>query len=203
MLFGHPYNSPPTWLVTPPLIFRYVLHILRVRCTGVTATFRTQRRHELEGAPDPFPSLESAPAAAPAVSTSNGRPDTNSAEAFPSLAPSAPTNAAKPASGWGTGAPPRIKATASKQTFHSDTFTLSVVDLSHAGKDGKPTSLGEVMRQVVAQYKIKLEASTNQKSRQTTFFLKAESLKELDKAKKALLAALSPVVRFTVTCIRE
>ncbi|THH31786.1 hypothetical protein EUX98_g2412 [Antrodiella citrinella] len=154
-----------------------------------------QKKHELEGAPDPFPSLDSAPSAAPAAS-SNGRPDTTSVEAFPCLAPSAPTNAVK--SVWGSPVAPRIKATASKQPLYSDSFTLSVVDLSTAGKDGKPTSLGEIMRQVVAHHKIKLEASTNQKSRQTTFYLKSESLKELDKAKRELLAALSPVVTLVV-----
>ncbi|TCD71269.1 hypothetical protein EIP91_011748 [Steccherinum ochraceum] len=157
-----------------------------------------QRKHQLEGAPDPFPSLDSAPVNAAPATTSNGRPDTSSVEAFPSLAPSTPTNAPKTTSGWGTAGAPRIKATLSKQTLHSDTFTLSIVDLSTAGKDGKPTSLGEVMKQIVTQYKIKLEASTNQKSRQTTFYLKSESLKELDKAKRALLAALSPVVTLTV-----
>ena len=45
------------------------------------------------------------------------------------------------------------------------------------------------------QHKVRIEASTNQKSRQTTFFLKSESQKELDKAKKTLLAQLSPTVR--------
>lgn len=46
----------------------------------------------------------------------------------------------------------------------------------------------------MSQYKVKLEASTNFRSRQTTFFLKSESEKELEKAKRALLAHLSPVV---------
>lgn len=72
---------------------------------------------------------------------------------------------------------------------------LSSIDLSAAGKDGRPSSLGEVIKQVTNQFKVKLDASTNQKSRQTTFYLKAESKKELDRAKKQLLALLSPVVR--------
>lgn len=46
----------------------------------------------------------------------------------------------------------------------------------------------------MSQHKVKLDASTNQKARQTTFFLKSEHKKELEKAKKALLAMLSPVV---------
>ncbi|CAL1707288.1 unnamed protein product [Somion occarium] len=150
-----------------------------------------QRRHELEGAPDPFPSLVDSNPAAPAPS--NGHIDTDSAEAFPSLAPAPAAVSKTPSSGWGA-APPRIRATVSKQPLISESFTIPAVDLSTAGKDGKPTSLGEVMRQVIAQYKVKIEASTNQKSRQTTFFLKSESQKELDKAKRTLLALLSPTI---------
>ena len=71
---------------------------------------------------------------------------------------------------------------------------MSAIDLSSAGRDGKPATLGEIMRQVMANHKIKIEASTNQKTRQTTFHLKADSRKELEKAKRSLLASLSPVV---------
>ena len=72
---------------------------------------------------------------------------------------------------------------------------MSAIDLSNAGKDGKPATLGEVMKLVMAKYKVKLDASGNQKTRQTTFHIKAETQKELDKAKRSLLALLSPVVR--------
>ena len=130
----------------------------------------------------------------PRAPATNGTIDTESQDAFPSLAP-APQAANKPAaSAWGAGAGPRIKPAASKQPVVSDTFSLSSIDLSSAGKDGKPTTLGEIAKQVMSQYKVKLDASTNQKARQTTFFLKADSKKELDKAKKSLLALLSPVV---------
>lgn len=47
----------------------------------------------------------------------------------------------------------------------------------------------------MSQHKVKLDASTNQKSHQTTFYLKADSKKELERAKKSLLALLSPIVR--------
>ena len=77
----------------------------------------------------------------------------------------------------------------------TESFTLSAIDLSSAGKDGRPTTLGEIMKQVMANHKIRIEASTNQKTRQTTFHLKADSKKELEKGKRNLLAALSPVVR--------
>ncbi|TBU33830.1 hypothetical protein BD311DRAFT_711968 [Dichomitus squalens] len=153
-----------------------------------------QRRHQLEGAPDPFPSLVDDTSVKPRASPSNGTIDTESPEAFPSLAPAAPASNKPAASAWSAAAGPRIKPTASKQPVVSDTFVLSSIDLSAAGKDGKPTSLGEVIRQVQAQHKVKLDVSTNQKSRQTTFYLRAESKKELDKAKRSLLALLSPVV---------
>jgi hypothetical protein len=56
-------------------------------------------------------------------------------------------------------------------------------------------TLGEVMKTVMTKHnKVKIESSTNQRTRQTTFNVKAESQKELDKAKRSLLAALSPVV---------
>ncbi|OSD06860.1 hypothetical protein PYCCODRAFT_1431051 [Trametes coccinea BRFM310] len=157
-----------------------------------------QRRHELEGAPDPFPSLVDDSPAKPRAPRSNGVLDTDSQEAFPSLAPAAQPGNKPAASAWGANAGPRIKPQAAKQPLVSDSFILSSIDLSTAGKDGKPISLGEVMRQVMAQYKVKLDASTNQKSHQTTFYLKSESKKELEKAKKSLLALLSPTVTLTL-----
>lgn len=79
----------------------------------------------------------------------------------------------------------------------ADSFTLSAIDLSNSGRDGKAATLGEVMKVVMAKYKVKVEASANQK--QTTFHIKAESQKELDKAKRSLLALLSPVVRLSLS----
>ena len=122
--------------------------------------------------------------------------DTDSEVAFPSLTPAAPavsrTNSSNFA--WGTASGPRIKSTGKKAPVFVDSFTLSSIDLSHTSKDGKPTTLTDVMRQVMAKYKVKIEASANQRARQTTFHLKAESQKDLDKAKRSLLALLSPVV---------
>lgn len=121
--------------------------------------------------------------------------DTDSEIAFPTLASAAPTNSAVTNSAWSSAAGPRIKATAvAKAPVFADSFTLSAIDLSNSGKDGKPATLGEVIKQVIAKYKVKVEASANQKARQTTFHVKAESQKELDKAKRSLLALLSPVV---------
>ncbi|PPR02413.1 hypothetical protein CVT26_011381 [Gymnopilus dilepis] len=157
-----------------------------------------QKRHELEGAPDPFPSLSqpattSKPRAPPSIPL-----DTESEEAFPSLASAAPVAAAPSNSAWGASTGPRIKATAAKTPVFADSFTLSAIDLSNAGKDGKAATLGEVIKQVVAKYKVKVEASQNQKARQTTFHIKAESQKELDKAKRSLLALLSPVITLVI-----
>lgn len=151
------------------------------------------RLHQLEGAPDPFPSES---VSAPVSTLQNLAPlDADSQEAFPSLAPS-PVATAKPAaSAWSTAAVPRLVAHISQAT---ESFALSVIDLSSAGKDGKPTTLGEIMKQVMANHKIRIEASTNQKTRQTTFHLKADSKKELEKGKRNLLAALSPVISVVV-----
>lgn len=118
--------------------------------------------------------------------------DTSSQDAFPSLAQSSPASASVVKSSWGTG--PRIKPSVSKQPLASDTFTLTDIDLSNAGKDGKPVTLGEIMRGIMAKYKIKIEASSNRGARQTTFHLKADSQKDLAKARRDLLSSLSPVV---------
>lgn len=116
-------------------------------------------------------------------------------ESFPSLSPSTPTNGAPVKPAWGNGAGPRIKAALSAQYLFTDSFTLADIDLSKAGKDGKPATLGEIMKGVMAKYKFKVEASTNRPTRETTFQLKAETERELLKASRDLLSALSPIVR--------
>ncbi|THH21363.1 hypothetical protein EW146_g179 [Bondarzewia mesenterica] len=153
-----------------------------------------RRHHELEGTPDPFPSIsESAVIARHAPSATQGI-DTESHDAFPSLAPSA-ASANKPASSaWGSVTGPRIKAAIVHPSHATESFTLSAIDLSTAGKDGKPVTLGEIMKQVMTRFKVKIEASTNQKTRQTTFHLKADSKKDLEKGKRSLLSLLSPIV---------
>ena len=149
----------------------------------------SQRLHQLDGAPDPFPS-ESLSAPVPKLHLAPL--DTDSQDAFPSLAPSPGATAKPVASAWSATAGPRLATQTAQAT---ESFTLAAIDLSSAGRDGKPTTLGEIMKQVMANHKIRIEASTNQKTRQTTFHLKADSKKELEKGKRSLLAALSPVVR--------
>ncbi|KIM45268.1 hypothetical protein M413DRAFT_65984 [Hebeloma cylindrosporum] len=156
-----------------------------------------QKRHELEGAPDPFPSLSQHTPARPR--TQHTPPlDTESEVAFPTLASAVPAASAPSSSAWGSATGPRIKSAIPKAPVFTDSFTLSAIDLSNSGKDGKPASLGEVIKQVIAKYKVKIEASANQKARQTTFHVKAESQKELDKAKRSLMALLSPVVTLVI-----
>ena len=130
------------------------------------------------------------------VANGTGPLDTGSELAFPSLAPVlAPSKSA--GSAWGAG--PRIRAqpqpVVQKQNLVTDSFTLSSVDLTSAGKDGKPASLSDVMKQVMARFsKVQIEASSNQRLRQSTFHMKSESEKELEKAKRTLIAMLSPQV---------
>ncbi|THV02452.1 hypothetical protein K435DRAFT_775632 [Dendrothele bispora CBS 962.96] len=157
-----------------------------------------QRRHDAEGAPDPFPPIadSAAPEARPKPAAAEEL-DTGSHSAFPSLAPSAPTTKPAPKSAWGASGGPRIKPVIAKTPVYTDSFTLSTMELSTT-RDGKPMTLGEVMKQVMAKYKVKLEASQNQKTRQTTFHIKAESQKELEKAKRSLLALLSPDITLTI-----
>jgi len=158
---------------------------------------RQQKKHELEGAPDPFPSLSgrTGPTLV-ALSRSRQSPqqelDTGSHDAFPSLSasPAASTQTQPPTSAWANR--PRIKPSGV-----TESFTLQDIDLSGAGKDGRPTTLGEVTRGIMQKFKVKIEASTNHR-RETTFYLKSESQKELDKAKKALVALCSPVITLIV-----
>ncbi|KAH7888537.1 hypothetical protein F5I97DRAFT_1853381 [Phlebopus sp. FC_14] len=153
-----------------------------------------QKRHALEGAPDPFPSLQEGN---PVKSVGmQEEVDTDSHTAFPSLAPSAAPAVAPTRSAWGTDAGPRIKANVKTQPMVSDSFTLTVQ--LPVNKNGKTVTLGEVMKQVMAKFKVKVEASANQRTRQTTFHIKSESQKDLEKAKRNLLASLSPVVTVTV-----
>ncbi|KAI6032918.1 hypothetical protein F5J12DRAFT_797418 [Pisolithus orientalis] len=160
------------------------------------AADHNKRLDPLEGAPDPFPVL-GAPEAP--VKARDGREalDTDSHSHFPSLVSSTPVAQPPPKSAWGADSGPRIKANVRYQPVVSDCFTLSTIALPTT-KDGKPMSLGDVMKQVMSKFKVKIEASANQKARQTTFHMKAETEKEVEKAKRHLLSLLSPVVTLTV-----
>ncbi|CAE6397572.1 unnamed protein product [Rhizoctonia solani] len=157
-----------------------------------------QRRHdELEGAPDPFPPMSSGQNGDTRRATKkNGPLNTEDEDAFPSLASAAP---AKPAVASAWSAASRIRQTAPRVVapVFSDSFMLENIDLSTAGKDGKPTTLNEVLKRVMLQHKnVKLEASTQRKDgrAKTSFVIKADSEAEVEAAKRKLTAALSPVV---------
>ncbi|CUA66866.1 Vigilin 1 [Rhizoctonia solani] len=157
-----------------------------------------QRRHdELEGAPDPFPPMSSGQNGDTRRATKkNGPLNTEDEDAFPSLASAAP---AKPAVASAWSAAVRIRQAAPRVVapVFSDSFTLENIDLSTAGKDGKPTTLNEVLKRVMLQHKnVKLEASTQRKDgrAKTSFVIKADSEAEVEAAKRKLTAALSPVV---------
>ncbi|KAF8844641.1 hypothetical protein BDN67DRAFT_962561 [Paxillus ammoniavirescens] len=156
-----------------------------------------QRRHALGATPDPFPSQVDDGTSVKAPANVANEVDTNSHSAFPSLAPAPAPTTQPPKSAWGADSGPRIKAAIRSQPMVSDSFTLSAIELP-VNRDGKPTSLGEIMKQLMSKFKIKIEASANQKTRQTTFHIKSEFQKELDKAKRSLFAILSPVVTLTL-----
>ncbi|KAF5393250.1 hypothetical protein D9757_000766 [Collybiopsis confluens] len=154
-----------------------------------------QKKHDAEGAPDPFPAF-SEDSVHPRPRPAGQELDTDSHQAFPSLAPA--STVAKPTtqSAWGASNGPRIKPVIHKQPVFTDSFAIGTVELTT--KDNKPVTLGEIIKQVMAKYKVKVEASGNQRSRQTTFHMKADSQRELEKAKRLLLALTSPVETFTL-----
>ncbi|KAL4080328.1 hypothetical protein V8B97DRAFT_2020946 [Scleroderma yunnanense] len=150
-----------------------------------------KRLKALEGAPDPFPARDEDFS----IKTRDGQSvlDTDSQSDFPALSSTA---IAPPKNVWEADSGPRIKASIRSQLVVSDSFTLSAIVLPT--RDDKPVSLGEVMKRVISKFKVKIEASANQRARQTTFHMKAESEKELEKAKRHLLSLLSPVVTLTL-----
>ncbi|KAG8907944.1 hypothetical protein FRB99_001452 [Tulasnella sp. 403] len=145
-----------------------------------------QKKHALEGAPDPFPALQDATTRG--KSSSNSKPskstiDTKSEAAFPSLNPTAPKAQSTP-SAWS--APrPNLRANP-KLTGFTDTFDLAQIDSKTSGRDGKPTTLGEVMRTVMHKTGVTVEASSQRKTGQTTFIIKAQTEYALDTAKRIL-----------------
>lgn len=157
-----------------------------------------QRRHvELEGAPDPFPPMPSGQDAGARRAPKKNEPfNTEDETIFPSLASSAP---AKPAvaSAWGAAGHIRQAAPRVVATVFTDSFVIENIDLSTAGKDGKPTTLADILKRIMQQHKnVKLEASTQRKDgrSKTTFVIKADLEQDVETAKRKLTAALSPIV---------
>ena len=177
------------------------------------------QRHGLEGAPDPFPTIDNRPAASQSAvngsaSASSSAPvNAASEEAFPSLGPSGgpATSIAKPAiSAWsakpssvkagkakaGTPAPApggigRTGSTTTSQAF-SDTFELPMRDIA----DGK--ILAETMKKVMDQTGAQVESSTQMKTGMKTFHIKAADAKRLTVARRLIERGLSKSVTIQV-----
>lgn len=156
-----------------------------------------QKKHALEGAPDPFPSLtDSAPKLSPthgkAAKKASQALDTSSETAFPSLAPASKRQATP--SAWS--APrPAVTRPAVQSAHATDTFELPQVELKATGRDAKAPTLGEVMRTVMSKTGATVEASTQRLTGKTTFIVKGSSENVIDHAKRMLISHLSPVVR--------
>ncbi|KAL0245626.1 hypothetical protein I308_104760 [Cryptococcus tetragattii IND107] len=167
---------------------------------------------ELEGAPDPFPTLAHAPSpAAKKVQSSSAPLDTSSEDAFPSLAaPSAPsskgnakpaismwankssavkTGAAKPMAPGGlgrTGTP-----TAGSHPF-AETFSIPANELVQ----GKAAS--DVVKKVQDQTGAIIESSTQMRTGLKTFHVKAADQKKLAQAKRMIEGGLRKPVTIQV-----
>ncbi|ORX40578.1 hypothetical protein BD324DRAFT_9230 [Kockovaella imperatae] len=181
-----------------------------------------QKRHGLEGAPDPFPSLggggsggSSAPSQSSASkvngtsSSSSNTVDTSSQDAFPSLGASsaAPTTLSKPASSMWAAKPSAVKAGKSKP-----------VAPGGLGRSGAPTvgshpvsdsfsmpaneidtkALGEVLKKVTEQTGAIVESSTQMRTGLKTFLIKAADQKRLAYARKLIERGLSKNVTIKV-----
>jgi len=155
-----------------------------------------QKKHNLEGAPDPFPSLSIDNNA----SSNRGGPgrssalDTGSETSFPSLASTPTPKTPTVPSAWATSGP-KIQKTIIKSAPQSvHTFDLGDIDLKTAGKDGKSTTLGEVIRAVMAKTNAHIEASSQRKTGMTTFVIKADNDAIVERAQRQLTAMLSTTV---------
>ncbi|KAG8999118.1 hypothetical protein FRB90_012145 [Tulasnella sp. 427] len=161
-----------------------------------------QKKHALEGTPDPFPSLSGGskdpkPSAAPSNGKNLKKPqqaplDTSSESAFPSLGGSSGKKAQAP-SAW-SATRERVSRPAVQINVVSDTIELDKIDLKAAGRDGKPTTLGEVMRNVMAKSGATIEASTARMTGKTTFIIKGSNDHAIESAKRLLISGLAPVV---------
>src|SRR4051794_19885477 len=102
-----------------------------------------QKKHALEGAPDPFPSLGGKDTTTLKVAITNGErsrkssshaPDTASETAFPSLGGPGAAKKQQAPSPWSAA---RVSRPVFQTPVLTDTFELDKIDLKAAGKDGK------------------------------------------------------------------
>ncbi|KAF8325199.1 uncharacterized protein EI90DRAFT_3000061 [Cantharellus anzutake] len=161
-----------------------------------------QKRHALEGAPDPFPSLnepEQTRKLKQPVQV-NGELLDQSEISFPSLvpAPSAARTQKAPASQWASGTGGIKRLPVIHVPVFASLITLPRVDLSRIGTAGKPTTLGVVVKEVMAKTKTKIEASSQRTTGATTFHVKGESELAVETATKQITASLSPHVTLII-----
>ncbi|CDZ98263.1 Vigilin [Phaffia rhodozyma] len=159
-----------------------------------------QKRHALEGAPDPFPAFrEETSSPRPSSSQANGKKvgfNTDSQDAFPSLAPSAAPQATAKVPAWGSGNATKARTAPPKPV--GVTASVSLVVGTVTDRDGKVLTLSTVMKKIQQETSVSLEASTQKKTSLTTFFIKGPNAKTVEQATKLLRARLSKIVTLTV-----
>ncbi|KZS98452.1 hypothetical protein SISNIDRAFT_481189 [Sistotremastrum niveocremeum HHB9708] len=153
-----------------------------------------QRRHGLEGAPDPFPSLTENSNHQSAGASSVTAVDTNSEAAFPSLAPAAP---AKPTTA-GTWATPRITKPIAKQSGAQETLTLPSIDLNQVAGKGKAPTILEYQKTIGSKFRVTVTSVQQRTSGHFVFTIKGESERDVAKARKHIIISLSPSVSLKV-----
>ncbi|KAG8923857.1 hypothetical protein FRC01_012232, partial [Tulasnella sp. 417] len=157
-----------------------------------------QKKHALEGTPDPFPSLGGRDSKAPVANGKHAKKpqqaplDTSSETAFPSLGGSSGKKPSAPAA-WAAKSE-RVSRPAVHYNVLSNTIELDKIDLKAAGRDGKVPTLGEVMRNVMTKSGATIEASTARLTGKTTFIIKGYDDHTIESAKRLLISGLAPVV---------
>jgi hypothetical protein len=80
----------------------------------------------------------------------------------------------------------------------TDSFVLAGIDTSaNHTRDGKPRTLGDIVKDVMAKHKVKVELFSQKMSNQTTFTVTGASESNVDQAKKVLTTSLSPTVNLS------
>lgn len=95
----------------------------------------------------------------------------------------------------------RVAPAVPAQALHTERFTLTSADIDLSGRDGHPATIHDALKQMSAKHpKVRAEASSASGSgiRQTEFFLKSESAKELERAKRTLFSIISPQVSTSI-----
>lgn len=150
---------------------------------------------QLEGAPDPFPSQRET-TTRPAPSASANVPvDTDSETLFPSLGSASvnPSTSKVPQSYQPVKAARAVKPVSTP--VYTDSLTLAGIDPSaHTTKDGKPKTLGDVLKDVQTKFKVKVDVFSQKTSKETAFTITGSSDSSVQAAKKALTSDLSPTV---------